>query len=99
MQKETEEIIKGKTENGFPFSIPKNKFYDQRLIDEIAEMEDGNLLQYSKVIKTLFDKDQKEKLYKFCSREDGTVSPDKVAEELNNIFKAIGEQDKEVKNS
>lgn len=84
-------MITGSTKSGFTYSIPENNFDDMRLVDALSEIaNDGNTLAISQVTKLMLGKEQRDALYAHVRREDGTVPPDAVANELMEILQAKG---------
>lgn len=88
--------IKVKTESGFECEIRETIKDDMRVIDALVDvMEEENALNVSKLASLVLGK-EKERLYKFVARDDGSVPVSLVVKNLTEIFNSAGE---DVKNS
>lgn len=82
-------MYKGRTGSGFEFEVKETAVDDMRLIEALAEIEE-NPLVFAKVCKLLLGKEQKEKLYQFLEREDGTVPTKEVGATVTEILNLLG---------
>ena len=85
-------MIKGKTESGFEYSIPRESLNNYELVENIAELEEKPLLITS-IVKQLLGEEQAKNLKEHV-RKDGIVSIDRMSEEIINIFKNSGTETK-----
>lgn len=81
-----EEIIKGKTSSGFEFEINKDKLDDMEFIDLLAELKNGDYLQFSKIADFMLGKEQKAKLYEHIRKINGQARISLFAEEMKEIL-------------
>ena len=91
-------MVRGKTETGFAFKLEDEARDDMELLEMLTAMGKGDLTVMPDVLVSLLGADQKKKLYDHCRGKSGRVSSKRVAEELEGIFKCLGEKDNEVKN-
>lgn len=84
--------MRGTTESGFKFNIDEKLLNNMELVEAIAEL-DTNQLALPRVLDLLIGKEQKKALYDHV-RQGDIVPVDKVAEEVRNIFTAMGEKSK-----
>ena len=88
-------MIKGKTKSGFSYIIPEANL-DMLFIDALAELNEGEELAFPKLVRLLFrGTDLRQKLYDHCMKEDGTVSPEDISNEITEIL----ESNEKTKNS
>ncbi|MBQ6221629.1 MAG: hypothetical protein IJJ44_03355 [Solobacterium sp.] len=85
--------MKGRTNKGFEFEVKDNAVDDMRLIEAMSEI-DRNPLAFTKVCRLLLGDEQKERLYQFLEREDGTVPVKDVSETVTEIINLLGEEGK-----
>ena len=81
------ENLVGVTKSGFEYSIPKKNLNNYELVEALGEV-DTNPLLLPKVLKLLLGKEQVEKLKNHLRDADGIVDTEKMAAELEDIFKA-----------
>jgi hypothetical protein len=81
------ENLVGVTKSGFEYSIPKKNLNNYELVEVLGEV-DTNALFLPKVLKLLLGKEQVEKLKNHLRDADGIVNTEKMAAELEDIFKA-----------
>lgn len=82
-------MITGKTQSGFAYEICENAFDDMRLVDALAELTNENdPLALSSIAMLLLGKAQRAALYTHLQREDGTVPPALVTQEIVEILQA-----------
>ena len=85
--------MKGKTTSGFEFEISEDIKNDYELVENLAELEDNQLI-LAKVIKQILGADQTEKLKNHVRNEKGIVPTDKMTQEIIEIFQNSGEETK-----
>lgn len=81
------ENLVGVTKSGFEYSIPKKNLNNYELVEVLGEV-DTNPLLLPKVLKLLLGKEQVEKLKNHLRDVDGIIDTEKMAAELEDIFKA-----------
>lgn len=83
-------MIKGKTKSGFEFEINEEQLNDYRFLKEVARVED-NPLRFPFLLEKMLSEDQEEKLIKHLEDDNGRVDPQKVMEEVKDIFQSTSE--------
>lgn len=83
-----------KTTSGFECDINKDRLKNMELVDALADMQDDDVLAVSRVVKLLFTKEEKRRLYDHVRTPEGTVPPDAIGAELNEIFSLLGDEGK-----
>lgn len=83
-------MIKGKTKSGFEFEIDEEKLNDYRFLKEVARVED-NPLRFPFLLEKMLSDEQEEKLMQHLEDEKGRVDPEKVMEEVKDIFQSTNE--------
>lgn len=78
-------MIKGKTKSGFNYEIDEEALNDYRLLKEIARVEEEPL-RFPFLLERLLTSEQEEKLLNHLEDEKGRVDPDKVMDEIKDIF-------------
>lgn len=78
-------MIKGKTKSGFNYEIDEEALNDYRLLKEIARVEEEPL-RFPFLLERLLTSEQEEKLLNHLEDEKGIVDPDKVMDEIKDIF-------------
>ncbi len=81
------EFISGVTKTGFSYSIAKNQLDNYELFEAIAEVEDDPTC-FPKVMSLLLGKNQTKELKEHLRREDGTISIEKMMNEVTDIFQS-----------
>ena len=81
--------MKSKTESGFEFEIDANKLDDWEILDQLSEMNDGNMLYAPKFVKKVLGEEQGKKLVEHCREKDGRVPTEKVIKEIFEIFESL----------
>lgn len=94
MEKINTTIKKFKTESGFECEIDISLWENMELVDEIAELSEGNFLKLSKVTKMVLGDENRKKLYDHVRIENGTVPPQLIEKELMEIFAKQGNDGK-----
>ena len=87
-------MICGKTESGFEFQLDESALDDMRLVDALADLEDGDPLSISRVLSLLLGKEQRSRAYTHLSGADGRVSVEAASSFVVEIFQALGQQGK-----
>lgn len=83
-------MISGKTDSGFVFDIEEAVLDDMELLDELIELDNGNVLKIGATVEKILGKDGKKKLYDHVRNENGRVPAELISQELIAIFNAIG---------
>ena len=91
-------MIKGTTTSGFDFAFDENTLNNMEFVDALAEVDENPLL-ISKVVKMMFDPEQKKRLYNHIRTEDGRVPVEALGDEMREIFSVASENSAEIKNS
>lgn len=93
-------MITGKTKSGFEFQVDENALDNMELVDAIADIgDDPDPVEVSHVIKLLFSKEEKRRLYDHVrDKSTNRVPLKKLGDEIADIFESLGEGNEEVKN-
>lgn len=83
-----------KTSSGFICNIEQNVFNDYEVLDMLLEVEEGNPLQFARLMKRLLGKEQYSKAKDFIRNEQGIAETEKMYQLLSEIFLALGEEGK-----
>ena len=89
-------------QNGFKCSIDDQRLDDMELLEDLVEVDEGNVMKLPAVIVKILGVEQKKKLYnKLRDKKTGTVTSVAVADALQEIMEGMNEVDAEdtVKNS
>ncbi len=81
-------MISGKTASGFEFEMDDQALNDMELIEDLMQVDKGDVTALPGVLKTLLGEEQKKKLYDHVRNEKGRVPMDLLAKEVTEIFKA-----------
>lgn len=80
------ELIKGKTESGFEYTLDPEKVDNYELLEAIAAVEvDGQMLQFPKVLSLLLG-DQVKALKDHVRGDNGVVKTENLIKEVADIF-------------
>lgn len=82
--------MKGTTKTGFEFNVDVKALDDWEILEQLSEMEDGNMLYAPRFVKKVLGKDQGKALVEHC-KEGEHVSTEKVLAEVFDIFEQIKE--------
>lgn len=82
-----------KTSSGFEMDFDTACMDNMELLEQLVEMENGNILSVPKICNLIFSKEDKQRLYDHV-RENGRVPLEKVDKEINEIFSLVGNQGK-----
>ncbi|MDD6561366.1 MAG: hypothetical protein PUF17_10455 [Lactimicrobium massiliense] len=88
MAEKEKKVIKGITKSGFSFEVDEAVFNDAELLEDLAALDDGDVMKYPKVVKKILGTKQKAKLYDHVRDENGIVPLDKLGDEILDIFNA-----------
>lgn len=93
------DMLKGKTPNGFYYSIDKRVLKDYRLIEAMGKINSKNEFAQAEALTKIVEfmmRDKKDTFLEFLSDGDGFVDFEKVFKEITAIFK---QHSGEIKNS
>lgn len=79
-----------KTPSGFEYDIDPAVMDDFLIVEDLAAVDAGETLRIFPVIKKLLGEDGKQALYNHLLTKDGRVPVKALADELAEIFKALG---------
>ena len=79
-------MIKGKTSNGFEYEVDETAIRNIEVLDHLAELDDGNLIALPKLLKLMFSKEDKKRLYQVCGNDT-----EAVLKTTMEIFQSNGE--------
>lgn len=83
----------GKLQNGFRFKVDETSLDDMELLEDLAEIDKGNILKYPSAIERILGKDQKAKLYdKIRDPKTGRVTATAISEALTEIIELLNTQ-------
>lgn len=83
----------GKLQNGFKFKVDEASLDDMELLEDLAEIDKGNILKYPAAIERILGKEQKAKLYdKIRDPETGRVTATATSEALTEIIEVLNSQ-------
>ena len=99
-------MVKGKTKNGFEFSIDENRLQDIRVVDAIATLDSeeddikriGSLTTLRKVMLGK-DSDRLLDYIHGLHGEEDLIPSKEVMDTLTEIIKIVADKSKEIKNS
>ena len=79
----------GRTESGFEFDVDDKSLDDYELLEDLAEIADGNEGKVVSVFTRLLGSEQKNKLKEHVRNDAGKVSASGMTKELLNIFNIL----------
>ena len=83
----------GQLQNGFKFKVDEASLDDMELLEDLAEIDKGNILKYPSAIERILGKEQKAKLYdKIRDPETGKVTATATSEALTEIIEVLNSQ-------
>ena len=89
-------VKKGVLKCGFKFSINDSHLDDMELLEDLVEIDKGDILKLPAAITKLLGETQKKKLYdKLRDKKTGVVSSTSVGEALQEMFEIMNENDPE----
>lgn len=74
------------TSSGFSCVVAPEALNDMEIIDCLVEAQEGDLTAWTKVIKKMFSPEEKKRLYDHIRDESGRVPPEKLMQEIGEIF-------------
>ena len=80
----------GVTKTGFHFSLEDDAMDDMELVEELANMQENDLI----AITMVFGPDQKKALYDHLRTQEGRVKVSTVMDAIKDAFAVFGEQGK-----
>lgn len=80
-----------KTSSGFEYEVYANAKDDMELLDDLVDLQNDDISALKRIIVRLLG-DRKKDLYDHCRGENGIVSIEKVAHEVNEILDGSGEE-------
>jgi hypothetical protein len=86
-------MVKGTTKTGFEFEYNEQRLDDMEFI-ELAAAVDDNVTLLPKLLNMVLGEEQKKRLYDHLRAEDGRVPTQAVADAMEEIFGAAGDQSK-----
>lgn len=90
-----EEILKGKTESGFEYRIPKKRLKNFYLMRAASKMEKGDFEAAEKMLNLLFGQEQAEKFLNHLEEGEDFLDSEVLFADIKSIFEA----NKELKKS
>lgn len=90
-----EAILKGKTEPGFEYKIPKKRLRNFYLMREASKMEKGDFEAAEKLLNLLFGKKQAEEFLSHLDDGDDFIDTEVLFADIKSIF----ESNKDLKKS
>ena len=80
---------------GVTVDVEKGVFDDMRIVDFLADIEDGNFLSISRLTSAIFSKEDKKKIYdKLGEANNGRVSVVDFQNLITELMIKLGEQGK-----
>lgn len=86
-------MICGTTASGFDFEVDETVLDDMRLVDALADLEDGDALAISRLLILLLGKDQRSRAYAHLG-SGGKATVEAASRLIVEIFQAIGKAGK-----
>lgn len=84
----------GVTKTGFHFSLEDDAMDDMDLVEELANMQENDLIAITRVVTMVFGPDQKKALYDHLRTQEGRVKVSTVMDAIKDAFAVFGEQGK-----
>ena len=84
----------GVTKTGFHFSLEDDAMDDMELVEELANMQENDLIAITRVVTMVFGQDQKKALYDHLRAREGRVKVSTVMDAIKDAFAVFGEQGK-----
>ena len=82
-------MAKIKTASGFETDVNEQIFDDMEILDLIADLEEGKVRAYRRLIDKLFPQEEKARLYDHLRTEDGRVPVSAMQAEIEEIFAQV----------
>lgn len=86
--------MKIELECGISVDVSKEAFDDMRVLDLLAELEDGNPFAISKLTRLVFSHEDKTALYNALKDDNGRVPIVKFSETFTELFNKLGDTGK-----
>lgn len=87
-------MVTGTTSSGFAFSLDEKALDNMELVDTLAEMQSGDPLAISAVVRMVLGEEQRRALYEHLRTADGRVPATAVSDAVMEIFDAFGKAGK-----
>ena len=84
----------GVTKTGFHFSLEDDDMDDMELVEELANMQENDLIAITRVVTMVFGPEQKKALYDHLRAREGRVKVSTVMDAIKDAFAVFGEQGK-----
>lgn len=91
---------RGTTSTGFAYEFDETKLDDMRFFEQLADIVDdeatetGVFVALNRIVKLLFSKEEKDRLYQHITQQnDGRVPPKEVEREILEIINGAGGKD------
>lgn len=81
-----EEILKGTTESGFEYKIPKKRLRNYYLLKSVAKVEKQDFEETETFLNLLFGKEQAVSFLKHLEDEDEIVDSEVLFADIKSIF-------------
>lgn len=79
--------INGKTSTGFEFCIPAERLDDYELVEQLIELEKGDMMVVVPIVKALMDDDEEKRLKEHVkAMNGGRCTFSGMAQEISEIF-------------
>lgn len=87
--------MRGKTTSGFEYELDEAALDDYELLEDLCELDEGDISKTISVLNRLLGKEQKDRLKEHLRSKNGRVPASKMMNEMGEIFNSV----KEGKNS
>ena len=77
------------TDTGFKSDVNRDALNDVELLDDIIDMNNGELISVHRIVDKVIGKEQRAALYDHVRDDKGVVKLDAISAELTNIFDAV----------
>ena len=77
------------TDTGFKCDVNRDALNDVELLDDIIDMNNGELISVHRIVDKVIGKEQRAALYDHVRDDKGVVKLDAISAELTNIFDAV----------
>ena len=91
--------ITGTTKSGFSYAVPDTLGDDFRVLEALEQSQSGDVLAYVRLTRLVLGEEGMTALKAHLAREGGFVSTEALVREMTEIFTAVSQKDKSVKNS
>lgn len=92
-------VMNIETESGYKLTVDEEALNDIQLIDDLKDLDAGNMLALSSASERLLGREQREELYKQIKEKTGSqrVKVNDFKDALSEIITAIGKSSEKVK--